>query len=216
MISGWEHFFNEEQNKGYFKLLITAVKLEYENNQVYPNKRDVFKAYQLCSIEKCKVVLVGQDPYHGYGQANGLCFSVSLDVENPPSLCNIFKELKSDLGIDRVNSDLSDWASQGVLLLNRVLSVKKGVAYSHQDIGWQQLTLATITFLNQHKQSLVFVLWGKKAQELIPYINQNKHHIVQSSHPSPLSAYNGFFGSKPFSKVNSYLSNTGQSTIKFG
>lgn len=216
MIKGWEDFFTVEEQQPYYKKLMESVSLEYQNNMVYPPYEAIFRAYELCSYNDTKVVIVGQDPYHELNQANGLCFSVSPLVKNPPSLVNIFKELESDLSIKRDNSDLSDWARQGVLLLNRVLTVRAGVAYSHESLGWQNLTLRTIMYLNRKQEPIIFVLWGKKAQELEPYLDLSKHYLIKSAHPSPLSAYNGFFNSKPFSKINEYLKSTNQSTISFG
>ena len=215
MNTDWQEFFDQEKEKAYFQELWTKVKRSYKETTVYPPINSIFKAYELCGYQDCKVVIIGQDPYHGYNQANGLCFSVNPQVGAPPSLVNIFKELESDLGIVRRNNDLSGWGKQGVLLLNRVLTVKAGQAYSHNDLGWQNFTLSTVCYLNNKENSVVFVLWGKKAQELVEYIDLSKHYIIKSDHPSPLSAHRGFFGSKPFSKINEYLKDSGQDPIDF-
>jgi len=215
MNTEWQQFYKQEQEKPYFKELFDKVKLAYKNNTVYPKSENIFNAYKLCGYDSCKVVIIGQDPYHGYNQANGLSFSVNSGVTAPPSLVNIFKELYDDLGIKRSETDLSGWAKQGVLLLNRVLTVQAKVAYSHDDLGWQNFTLNTVHFLNNKETAIVFVLWGRKARELKPFINVDKHFIIESEHPSPLSASRGFFGSKPFSKINEYLVKSGQSTIDF-
>ncbi len=215
MIVGWESFFKDEIKKSYYQSLIKKVDNAYLNSVVYPNKEEIFKAYSLCSLENCKVVIVGQDPYYNKNQANGLAFSVSNLVKQPPSLINIFKELKDDLMITRKDVDLSDWARQGVLLLNRVLTVEDGKPLSHNDFGWQTFTENTIKYLNEHKDKLVFVLWGNKAKGLTKYINSEKHIILIGAHPSPLSSYRGFFGSKPFSKINNYLKINGIKEISW-
>jgi len=215
MNTKWQKFYRQEREKPYFNELFDKVKVAYSSSTVYPLAENIFNAYKLCSYEKCKVVIIGQDPYHGYNQANGLCFSVNSGVKAPPSLVNIFKELNDDLQINRSETDLSGWAKQGILLLNRVLTVQSGIAYSHNNLGWQEFTLNTVRFLNNKEKPVVFVLWGRKAQELKTDIDTSKHYIVESEHPSPLSASRGFFGSKPFSKINEYLKETGQSAIDF-
>ncbi|MFV0254518.1 MAG: uracil-DNA glycosylase [Erysipelotrichaceae bacterium] len=201
----WERFFSEEKNKKYYQELMSKVDKAYQENKVYPAKADLFQAFEFCPFDKVKVVIVGQDPYHGLNQANGLAFSVNTGVKIPPSLNNIFQELYHDLGITKLTGDLSDWAQQGVFLLNRVLSVQESLPYSHQVYGWQEFSFNALKYLNDNKEHLIFVLWGKKAQELIDVIDTNKHYIITSNHPSPLSAYRGFFGSKPFSKINKIL-----------
>ena len=215
MNTEWNEFYKQEQAKPYFSELFTRVKAAYKTSTVYPQAENIFNAYKLCGFNDCKVVIIGQDPYHGYNQANGLCFSVSSGVAAPPSLVNIFKELQTDLGINRTETDLSSWAKQGMLLLNRVLTVKAGTAYSHNELGWQEFTLNTVRYINQKERPVVFVLWGRKAQELKSSIDTAVHFIVESEHPSPLSASRGFFGSKPFSRINDYLSGTGQEPIDF-
>ena len=215
MSASWQDFFKKEQEKEYYQKLHDAVKQAYNSTTVYPPIADIFRAYRLCSYADTRVVIIGQDPYHGYKQANGLCFSVNSGVAAPPSLINIFKELADDLQIQRTETDLSGWAKQGVLLLNRVLTVQAGQAYSHDDFGWQQFTLGTVLYLNNKTEPLVYVLWGRKAQELKQAIDLTKHHIIESEHPSPLSAARGFFGSRPFSKINEFLVMQGQTPIDF-
>ncbi|MGF3226557.1 uracil-DNA glycosylase [Facklamia sp. P12932] len=190
--------------------------LNQEEAVIYPPAVEVFKALELCPYFDTKVVIIGQDPYHGPNQANGLAFSVNEGQSVPPSLKNIFKELSDDLKVPiRKETDLSDWARQGVLLLNRVLTVRAGEANSHQGIGWEFVTNQIIQCLNHHPNSLIFILWGKKAQSLEKLIDRSKHRVIKSSHPSPLAAYRGFFGSKPFSKTNSFLIEKGYQPIKW-
>ncbi len=215
MSTDWQDFFNKEKAKDYYQKLYARVKAAYSQGVVYPKLEDIFRAYKLCSYANTRVVIIGQDPYHGFNQANGLCFSVNSGVIAPPSLINIFKELESDLGIIRRETDLGGWAQQGVLLLNRVLTVQAGQAYSHEDFGWQNFTLATIQYLNNKSYPLVYVLWGRKAQELKNAIDLSRHFIIESEHPSPLSAARGFFGSRPFSKINEFLLSQGQKPIDF-
>ena len=191
-------------------------RIESESNEycIYPESSDIFRALVLTKPSKVKVVMIGQDPYHGPKQANGLAFSVSSGVKLPPSLKNIFKELAQDLGTDlRQEGDLSDWARQGILLLNRVLTVRAGQAGSHQNLGWEEFTQEIVKQINQNANPVIFVLWGKSAQTLEPFINLDRHSVIKSVHPSPLSAYRGFFGSKPFSHINSKLKATGQDPI---
>ena len=188
-----------------------------QDQTIYPPQDQVFRALQLTPPEAVRVVLIGQDPYHGPNQANGLAFSVNPGQALPPSLRNIFKELQSDLGGDlRQNGDLSDWASQGVLLLNQVLTVAQGQANSHQAIGWQAWTQDLVRVVNDFDQSVIFLLWGKKAQALLPLIDQTRHKVIQSAHPSPLSAYRGFFGSRPFSQINQQLKASGEEPLAWG
>jgi len=190
------------------------IKEAYNQEDIYPPKEEVFRALQLTPFEKTKVVILGQDPYHGEGEANGLAFSVNNCIKLPPSLRNIFKELQSDLGyIPPTSGDLTAWAKQGVLLLNSVLTVKKDSPASHRDLGWQQYTDSVISELSSKKENLVFILWGKYAQEKIKLIDEGKHMVIQSPHPSPFSANRGFFGSRPFSKTNAYLKSKGISEI---
>jgi uracil-DNA glycosylase len=176
----------------------------------YPNKRDIFKALELTPFEDIKVVILGQDPYHGKGEANGLAFSVNKNIKIPPSLRNIYKELNEDMGIDIPNhGDLSNWAKQGVLLLNSILTVSPDKPASHRKIGWEEYTDSIIKQINDNKHNIVFILWGKYAQEKGKYIDESKHLVIRSPHPSPFSARTGFFGSKPFSKCNTYLESKG-------
>jgi uracil-DNA glycosylase len=191
-----------------FKALTDFVREEYAKGPVYPAPKNIFRAFDLCPFDKVKVVILGQDPYHGPGQAQGLCFSVPTGFPLPPSLQNIFKELAEDLGgSPRQNGDLSDWAEQGVLLLNATLTVRAGQAGSHQGKGWEAFTDAVIQKLSQEREGLVFLLWGAYAIKKSALIDGKKHLILTAPHPSPLSAYRGFLGCKHFSKVNAYLKN---------
>ena len=188
-----------------FKRIYKVIKEEYKNKIIYPKECDIFKALKLSSYKDTKVVIVGQDPYHGENEANGLAFSVPKGIKIPPSLQNIFKELKSDLGISRNSGDLSSWAKQGVLLLNSVLTVEKDKPASHKCIGWEYLTNYIIKILNNKKTPVIFILWGNFAKEKEKFITNPKHFVISSSHPSPFSARLGFFGSRPFSQVNNFL-----------
>lgn len=203
----WKKVLEKEFSEKYFIDLVDFVKSEYKKSTVYPPARFIFNAFELTPFEKVKVVILGQDPYHGPNQANGLAFSVNSEVKIPPSLINIYKEIESDLGIKTVNKqgDLSTWAKQGVLLLNATLTVKANQAGSHQNKGWERFTDTVIKTLSERKENLVFILWGSYAQKKGLVIDENKHLVIKSAHPSPLSAYNGFFGSKPFSQTNAYL-----------
>ena len=203
----WKRELKQEFSKEYFGRLAEFVKSEYKNSTVYPPPRFVFRAFDLTPFEKVKVVILGQDPYHGKGQANGLAFAVFRDIKLPPSLQNIYKELRDDLGVDISNKsgDLENWARQGVLMLNATLTVKAHTPGSHQNKGWEKFTDAVIKILSEKKSNLVFVLWGNYAQKKGEIIDESKHLVIKSPHPSPFSAYNGFFGSKPFSKCNIYL-----------
>lgn len=205
--SSWKKVLEKEFSEKYFIDLVDFVKSEYKKSTVYPPARFIFNAFELTPFEKVKVVILGQDPYHGPNQANGLAFSVNSEVKIPPSLINIYKEIESDLGIKTVNKqgDLSAWAKQGVLLLNATLTVKANQAGSHQNKGWERFTDTVIKTLSERKENLVFILWGSYAQKKGLVIDENKHLVIKSAHPSPLSAYNGFFGSKPFSQTNAYL-----------
>lgn len=209
----WEQqltcFFQSET----WKNLQTFLEKEAEQATVYPQRERMFKALELTDYDQVKVVLLGQDPYHGPNQANGLSFSVPSGQSLPPSLRNIFRELKDDIGQERQNPDLSDWANQGVLLLNTSLSVRAHQANSHQGQGWEALTMLIIEQLNRAPQPIVFVLWGKQAQRYRQKLTNPAHLIIETAHPSPLSAYRGFFGSKPFSTVNDFLIQHGQTPI---
>lgn len=203
----WKEALADEFSKPYFKELAAFVRAQYLETKVYPPPKDIFRAFELCPFNEVKVVILGQDPYHGIDQANGLSFAVHEGVHNPPSLQNIFKELASDLGAPLVHTDgdLSRWAKQGVLLLNATLTVRAGQAGSHQGHGWEEFTDAAIKALSEKREHLVFILWGNYARQKGAHIDRTKHLVIESTHPSPFSAANGFFGSKPFSKTNAYL-----------
>ena len=210
----WKACLAEEFEKPYFKQLTEFVRDEYQNNTIYPPGSLIFNAFQHCPFDKVKVVLLGQDPYHGPGQAHGLCFSVQKGVRNPPSLVNIFKEIQSDLGKPIPESgDLTRWADQGVLLLNATLTVRAHTAGSHQNKGWETFTDAVIQCLAARRERIVYILWGSYAQRKGAIIDTTKNLVLRSPHPSPLSAYNGFFGNKHFSKANEYLKDAGQEPI---
>lgn len=213
--NSWFNILKEEINKNYFKDLTIFLNQEHKTKIIYPKKEDLFKALKYTDYNDVKVVILGQDPYHGEGEANGLCFSVNNGIKIPPSLKNIFKELNKDLGINRTDTDLSDWAKQGVLLLNTVLTVEKDKAFSHRNKGWEIFTDSIITKLNERKDGIVFVLWGNAAREKKKLITNNVHKIVESAHPSPLSYDRGFKDSKPFSKINSYLISLNKDKIKW-
>lgn len=203
----WKNVLTDEFQSDYFASLKTFLKQEKEAGKIiYPEGKNIFTAFNHTPFEKVKVVILGQDPYHGPGQAHGLSFSVPDGVQTPPSLVNIFKELKSDLGVDNsTKSNLTKWADQGVLLLNATLTVHANQAGSHQNKGWEKFTDAIIRSLSEKKTGLVFILWGRYAQAKSPLIDTFKHYILKAVHPSPLSAYNGFFGCKHFSKTNELL-----------
>lgn len=213
--SSWKEKLKDEFEKPYFGELVAFVKDEYRSATVYPSPKFLFRAFELTPFEKVKVVILGQDPYHGKGQANGLCFAVNDGEKLPPSLQNIFKEIESDLGQPIVNrsGDLSRWATQGVLLLNATLTVRAATPGSHQNKGWEQFTDAVIRTLSEEREHLVFILWGNYARAKGASIDRTKHLVIESPHPSPFSAYNGFFGSKPFSKTNEYLRTSGEELI---
>ncbi len=207
----WLPFLKEEFEKPYFQDLSNFISKEYENNTCFPPATDIFNAFLHTSFKNLKVVIIGQDPYHGNGQAHGLCFSVNEDVAHPPSLINIFKELEQDLGIPYPKSgNLNKWADQGVFLLNATLTVREGEAGSHQKKGWEQFTDAVIKIINEHKEQVVFLLWGGYAKKKAKLIDKHKHCILEAGHPSPLSANRGFwFGNKHFSKTNYLLEQVG-------
>lgn len=210
----WRELLQEEQEKSYYKELLRQVEEQYEANTVYPPKPDIFRALQLTPYEQVKIVILGQDPYHGPNQAHGLSFSVLPGVKQPPSLKNIFKELQDDIGCKAPSHGfLEHWAKQGVLLLNNVLTVQEGVANSHRKLGWEKFTDKVIELLNARETPVAFVLWGKHAQEKGRHIDPTRHFVLNSVHPSPLSAYAGFWGSKPFSQCNSFLNVQGLATI---
>ena len=203
--NNWDIVLQDEYEKDYFINLVKFVNKEYQEKTIFPEKQNIFKALSLTDYENLKVVILGQDPYHGEKEAQGLSFSVPNDIKMPPSLRNIFKELKDDLNIERTNSDLSDWAKQGVLLLNTVLTVEKDKAFSHKNRGWEVFTDEIIKEINEIDRPIVYILWGTPARNKKTLITNKKHFIVESVHPSPLSVSHGFFGSKPFSKTNEYL-----------
>ncbi len=202
----WYSLLEGEFNKDYFKKIRSFIRKEYKNKTIFPPPKLIFNAFNLTPVNKIKVVIIGQDPYHGEGQAHGLAFSVLEDIKIPPSLLNIYKELKEDIGKE-IPSDgfLEDWAKQGVLLLNSSLTVESGKANSHKNIGWERFTESVIQKISLKKNKLVFLLWGSYEHKKEKFIDSNKHLILKSVHPSPLSAYNGFFGCKHFSKTNKYL-----------
>ncbi len=212
----WKKILNSEFKKEYFNSLVTFLKDEYKNNIIYPPGKKIFSSFDYCPFDKVKVVIIGQDPYHGINQANGLCFSVNKEIRIPPSLFNIFKEIKSDVGIDIPNhGDLKRWAIQGVLLLNSILTVRQNLPGSHSNKGWENFTDKVISIISKNKNNIVFLLWGSYAKSKLKNIDQNKHLILTSSHPSPFSAYNGFFNSYHFSKTNKYLKKNNIREIKW-
>lgn len=214
--NSWKTVLSSEFEKEYFTNLASFVRSEYATNKVYPPGSQIFSAFDHCSFDDVKVVILGQDPYHGPGQANGLCFSVAEGVKMPPSLVNIFKELKSDLGKDMPpHGSLERWAKQGVLLLNATLTVRASQPGSHQNKGWEQFTDQVIRKLSVEKSDLVFILWGAYAQKKGEIIDSKKHFIIASAHPSPFAAHRGFFGSKPFSKSNEILKSKGLAQINW-
>lgn len=212
--TSWKQRLAAEFEKDYFIKLTEFVRSEYMRTTIYPPAKLIFNAFDHCPFDKVKVVIIGQDPYHGSGQAHGLCFSVNEGVPNPPSLQNIFKEIQSDLGTPiPPNGDLTRWANQGVLLLNATLTVQAHQAGSHQRRGWETFTDAAIRILAEEREHIVFILWGAYAQKKGAFIDRNKHLVLTSAHPSPLSAYNGFFGNKHFSRANEYLKMHGETGI---
>ena len=214
--SSWKQVLQTEFEKEYFAKLTDFVKSEYTSTTIYPPGNLIFNAFDTCSFDEVKVVIIGQDPYHGPGQAHGLCFSVNDGVDFPPSLVNIFKEIQRDLGISfPVSGNLTRWARQGVLLLNATLTVKAHLAGSHQGKGWETFTDAVIRILSEQKENLVFMLWGNYAQQKGSVIDVKKHLVLKSVHPSPLSAHRGFIGCGHFSAANNYLISKGKETINW-
>jgi len=210
----WLKVLEKEFSKAYFEELITFVKKEYASGRVYPEGKNIFRAFEMCPFEAVKVVILGQDPYHGPGQANGLCFSVNEGIPLPPSLQNIYKEIESDLGIKvQPTGNLDRWAQQGVLLLNATLTVRANQAGSHQKRGWEQFTDAVVQTISDQKENVVFLLWGRYAQEKGKVIDRKRHHVLTAPHPSPFSVHSGFFGCKHFSKTNAYLKSIGEKEI---
>ena len=212
----WDTILEPVEKSEGFKRFMSKVKEEYESYTCYPEYKNIFNALKTTSYKDTKVVIIGQDPYHGEGEAHGLSFSVQKGIKLPPSLQNIFKELYDDLGIKNGNSgDLTPWAKEGVLLLNSILSVRKDSPLSHKDLGWQLLTDHIIKLINLKKEPVVFILWGSFARSKKEFITNPKHLIIESTHPSPFSARSGFFGSKPFSKTNNFLKKNGLKEINF-
>lgn len=212
----WDEILKPIWESPGFKKFMEMIKQKYLENTCYPEFNNIFNALKLTPYKNVKVVILGQDPYHGEGEAHGLSFSVKDGIKKPPSLKNIFKELKDDLGIEEPESgNLEKWAKEGVLLLNSVLTVEKDKAASHKDLGWNLFTDHIIKILNQKETPIVFILWGNFARSKKIYITNPKHLIIESVHPSPFSVYNGFFGSRPFSKANNFLISTGQTPIDF-
>ncbi len=213
----WKFRLKEYFNSKKFENLANFVKNEYRNNIIFPEPKDLFNAFNKVPFEKVSVVIIGQDPYHGIGQAHGLCFSVKTGVPLPPSLKNIYKEIESDLGIKKnfTDGNLENWANQGVFLLNSVLTVKKGIAGSHANKGWEEFSDYVIEKLAKEKENLVFMLWGNYAKKKGNVIDKNKHLVLIAPHPSPFSAYGGFFGCKHFSKANDYLQKHGKQKINW-
>lgn len=214
IASAWKELLSDEFDKPYFRELISFVRNEYKTQTIYPKGCDIFKAFDRCDFSNVKVVIIGQDPYHGPNQANGLCFSVSEGTRIPPSLINIFKEIRNDLGKPiPASGDLERWAQQGVLLLNATLTVKASTPGSHQNRGWETFTDAVIKKISDELEGVVFLLWGAYAQKKGEMIDRNKHLVLMSAHPSPFSADRGFFGCKHFSKANAYLKSKGKTEI---
>jgi len=211
----WKNVLKSEFEKPYFRSLANFVKQEYKYHQCFPHGKNIFNAFERCKFDDLKVVIIGQDPYHGFNQANGLCFSVNDGVAHPPSLINIFKEIESDLNIPYPKSgNLERWASQGVLLLNATLTVRAHQAGSHQNKGWEQFTDAVISTISEKKEGIIFLLWGGFAKKKIKLIDSKSHHILTSGHPSPLSANRGYwFGNKHFSKTNFLLQQAGETAV---
>lgn len=209
----WTEILAPIKDTEYFETLWRNVEEEYATTKCFPPKNQIFRAIELTPFDEVEVVIIGQDPYHNDFQANGLCFSVSDQVKAPPSLKNIFTELKDDLGIVKTNNELDSWAKQGVLLLNATLTVRAHEPNSHKDLGWEKFTDFIIKEISDKKENVVFVLWGAFAQKKASLIDETKHFIIQSAHPSPFSVYRGFYGSKPFSKINDYLKLKGKKPI---
>lgn len=216
LVNDWNKLLLDEFNSEYFLKLKSFLKKEYETKQIYPEAENIFNALKYTSYKDVKVVILGQDPYHGYNQAHGLSFSVKSDVSIPPSLLNIYKELYNDIGCYVPNNGyLKKWCNEGVLLLNTVLTVRSGEPNSHRNKGWEQFTNKIITLLNDKTVPIVFILWGNNAQTKQSLITNPIHYIIKSVHPSPLSSYRGFFNSKPFSKTNDFLVSIGNNPINW-
>ena len=213
--NNWDIILKDEYEKEYFKNLLNYINEEYNNKTVYPLKENIFKALEYTDYNDIKVVILGQDPYHGEGEAQGLSFSIPNDIKITPSLRNIFKELKNDLNIERTNTDLTDWSKQGILLLNAILTVCKDTPLSHKDKGWEIFTDEIIKKINEREDPVIFILWGNYARSKKKLITNKNHYIIESAHPSPLSASRGFFDSKPFSKTNNILISINKESIRW-
>ncbi len=211
----WQEIFHNIKEQHDFSEMEAFLEEAYQNTTVYPARENFYQAFDLTPLDNVKVVILGQDPYHGPNQAHGLAFSVQPDAKFPPSLRNIYKELESDIGCKRTSPHLQDWAKEGVLLLNTVLTVEAHKAHSHKNIGWEIFTNEIIKSISRELEDVVFILWGKPAQEKIKLIDTERHHIIKSVHPSPLSAHRGFFGSKPFSETNQFLKSKGKEPINW-
>ncbi|UXR69842.1 MULTISPECIES: uracil-DNA glycosylase [unclassified Staphylococcus] len=211
----WSTIFHDITSRHDFQEMHDFLEKEYTTKVIYPARENIYQAFDLTPFDRVKVVILGQDPYHGPNQAHGLAFSVQPEAKMPPSLRNMYQELADDLGCRRTSPHLQDWAREGVLLLNTVLTVRQGEAHSHRNIGWEIFTNEVIEAISKHKSDVVFILWGKPAQQKERLIDTTKHHIIKSPHPSPLSAYRGFFGSKPYSKANAYLVSRGIEPIQW-
>ena len=213
----WEEIIETEKQKPYYKALKNEIDKRYEITRVFPEKKNIFKAFSLTKLENLKVVILGQDPYHGFGQAQGLAFSTPSNIKNPPSMVNILKEINDDLGKKSIceDGDLTSWAKQGVMLLNTILTVEEGKAKSHHNLGWEIFTDNIIKYISDNKENVIFILWGSPAIAKTKLINKSKHHILTAPHPSPLSSYRGFFGCKHFSKTNEILTNLKKEAINW-
>ena len=216
-MNTWKNIINNEQQQEYYKKLKEEIDLRYENSVVFPPKDKIFNAFSKTPLENLKVVILGQDPYHGFGQAQGLSFSTPKEIKNPPSMVNILKEIKEDLDKDSncLDGDLTPWAEDGVLLLNTILTVEEAKPKSHEKIGWEIFTDNIIKYISNNEKDIVFILWGAPAIKKSKLIDENKHHILTAPHPSPLSSYRGFFGCKHFSKTNEILKKLGKNPINW-
>lgn len=212
----WENIIKQEEQKGYFKELNKFLDKEYKTKKIYPSKDKLFSAFDLCKYQDLKVVILGQDPYHQTNQAQGLAFSTPASIKNPPSMVNIIKEVISDIGDCRcLDGDLTPWAKQGVLLINTIFTVEDSLPNSHKKIGWDQFTNNILQYISNNNKNIVFILWGAGAIKKAKFIDESKHYILTSPHPSPLSSYRGFFGSKPFSKTNKFLKSIKKEQIQW-
>ena len=211
----WEDIIDLEKQKDYYKSLEKEINKRYETTTVFPEKQNIFKAFSLTKLDNLKVVILGQDPYHGFGQAQGLAFSTPVNIKNPPSMQNILKEIQSDLGKKSVceDGDLTPWAKQGVLLLNTILTVEEAKPKSHHNLGWEVFTDNIIKYISDNKENVIFILWGSPAISKTKLIDRKKHHILTAPHPSPLSSYRGFFGCKHFSQTNDILKSLNKEPI---